>query len=460
MTKLSLITATLFSVAIGCGDSDDKAMTPDGSTPGATPHTFKVHVENIAPWVALKSGTIDTKLDNTAGPAGPGGAWETTFTAGKGQRLSFATMFGQSNDWFFGPGPDGIALFDDQGNMVTGDVTSQVKLWDAGTEVDQEPNVGPDTGPKQATPTQGAADPIAMVRELGTSITLTDGSTFVRPATTAMIKVTLAKVADRTFTLRIENVSTATTLHTSQGNTGIGLSPPLYAVHVASAPLFMTGTADRAQGLENIAESGNNAPLRSSVTALTGWPTPISPGVWAVHRDPEPLYGLGLADRGQGLEHLAEDGNNTPIGSSMTQLAATGTVASAGVFDIPDNAQAKGPAAPGSGFTLEVTASPGDHLSFATMFGMSNDWIFATQPEGIALFASDGSPLTGDVTDQIKIYDVGTEVDQEPAIGPDTAPQQAAPNTGANDADNLVREVAPARYGMPASAHLRITLEP
>lgn len=455
MTKLSLL---LLTAAIGCGDSnDDKMMSPDAGAPA--PQTFKLHVQNIAPWVALKSGTIDAKVDTTPGPAGPGGAWETTFTAGKGQKLSFATMFGQSDDWFFGPGPEGIALYDDQGNMVTGDVTDQVKLWDAGTEVDEEPGVGPDTGPKQASPTQGAPDPIAMVRELGTEVTLTDGSTFTRPATNAMIKVTLAKVADRTFKLRIENVSTATTLHTSAGNSGIGLSPPLYAVHVAPAPLFMTGTADRAQGLEAIAESGNNAPLRSSITALTGWPTPISPGVWAIHKAPEPLYALGLVDRGMGLEHLAEDGNNTVIGSAMAGLAAAGTVASAGVFDIPDGAQAKGPAVPGTGFTVEITGSPGDHVSFATMFGMSNDWIFATQPQGIALFDAGGSPFTGDVSEQLRIYDVGTEVDEEPAIGPDTAPQQPAPNTGANDADNLVREVATARYGMPASAHLRAWLE-
>ncbi len=459
MLKLSLLAATLSLAAGACGDSQDPAMTPDGPA-APSPHTFKLHVANIAPWLALKSGTIDAKTDATSGGAGPGQAWEATFTAGKGQHVSFATMFGESDDWFFGPGPEGIALYDDQGNAVSGDVTSQIKLWDAGTEVDEEPAVGPDTGPHQSSPTQGAADPNATVRELGTDIALTAGGTFTRPATSAMIQVTLTPIADRTFKLRIANVSTSTTMHTSAGDLPIHLSPPLYAVHIAPGPLFTTDAADRGQGLELIAESGRNAMLATSLRALTGVPTPISPGVWAVHRDPEPLYALGLPDRGQGLEHLAEDGNNTALGAAMTDLAAAGTVASAGVFDMPAGATAKSAATPGHEFVLEVSALPGDHLSFATMFGVSDDWVFATRPEGIALFAPDGTPNTGDVSDAIGIYDVGTEVDEELAIGPDTGPQQPAPNTGAADANTLVREVSSAVYGMPASAHLRVTLEP
>ena len=94
------------------------------------------------------------------------------------------------------------------------------------------------------------------------------------------------------------------------------------------------------------------------------------------------------------------------------------------------------------------------------MFGMGNDWFFATRPEGIALFADDGTPRRGDVTSAIALYDTGSEVDQEPAIGADTGPQQAGPNTGAADPVRQVREVPSAVHGVPASAHLRITLEP
>ena len=108
---------------------------------------------------------------------------------------------------------------------------------------------------------------------------------------------------------------------------------------------------------------------------------------------------------------------------------------------MPVGSGVKAPAKPGEAFELSVAAMPGDHVSFATMFGMSDDWFFATVPAGIALFDDAGKPMVGDVTDRIAIYDAGTEIDQEPAIGPDTGPQQAGPDTGALDPVRQVREV-------------------
>jgi hypothetical protein len=92
------------------------------------------------------------------GPAGPGAAYEFTVEAYPGQYLTFATMFVQSNDWFFAPGPDGIELFDADGNPLQGDITSQISLWDAGTEVDQAPGEGADQAPRQAGPDTGEAE--------------------------------------------------------------------------------------------------------------------------------------------------------------------------------------------------------------------------------------------------------------------------------------------------------------
>jgi hypothetical protein len=40
----------------------------------------------------------------------------------------------------------GIELFKD-GKAISGDITGQMMLWDAGTEVDQEPGIGSDQGP-------------------------------------------------------------------------------------------------------------------------------------------------------------------------------------------------------------------------------------------------------------------------------------------------------------------------
>jgi hypothetical protein len=455
MIKHSLIAATLFSFAACASDSDD--MMDD---PMPTPTAFKLRIENIAPWTVLKSGVQATKTNGTTGALAMGQAYEISFTAGKNQRISFASMLGESNDWFFAPGPQGIALYDAQGNPVSGDVTGQVSLWNAGTEIDQEPGVGDAVGPNQSAPDFGAPDPDATVRELGTQVTLTSGAQFSLPAIASMIKVTLVPGANRQFTLRIENVSTAATLVTSAGSRDIHVSPPVWALHIAPAPLFTPGEADRSQGLELVAESGRFPMLQSSLRALTGWPTPISPGVYAVHDRAEPLYSLGLLDRGQGLERLAEDGNNSVLADAMIGVAAGGMLADAGAFEIPVGAASRAPALPGQAFELAVQGLPGDRVSFATMFGMSDDWFFATKPDGIALFDPWGMPVDGDVSGDIAIYDAGTEIDQEPAIGPDTGPQQAAPNTGALDPVRLVREVPASSYGVPASAHLKVTLIP
>ena len=70
---------------------------------------------------------------------------------------------------------------------------------------------------------------------------------------------------------------------------------------------------------------------------------------------------------------------------------------------------APGPAGPGAAYEFTVEAYPGQYLTFATMFVQSNDWIFAPGEEGIALFDMDGNPLGGDITDQIFLWDAGTE---------------------------------------------------
>jgi hypothetical protein len=98
------------------------------------------------------------------GPITPGAAYEVTITAMPGDRLTLTTMMGQSNDWFYGPGESGIELFKD-GKPISGDITSQIILWDAGTEVDQEVGIGADQGPRQKAPNTGKAEN-GMVRKI------------------------------------------------------------------------------------------------------------------------------------------------------------------------------------------------------------------------------------------------------------------------------------------------------
>lgn len=93
-----------------------------------------------------------------AGPIRPGDAFEFTLTAAPGMKLFMTQMFGQSNDWFYAPGANGIALFDAKGNAVSGEITNQFYLWDAGTEKDEEIGIGPNQGPRQKGMNTGEAE--------------------------------------------------------------------------------------------------------------------------------------------------------------------------------------------------------------------------------------------------------------------------------------------------------------
>lgn len=93
-----------------------------------------------------------------AGPIRPGESFEFTVTAMPGMKLYMTQMFGQSNDWFYAPGANGIALFDAKGKPLNGDITEQFILWDAGTEKDEEIGIGPNQGPRQKGTNTGEAE--------------------------------------------------------------------------------------------------------------------------------------------------------------------------------------------------------------------------------------------------------------------------------------------------------------
>jgi hypothetical protein len=152
----------------------------------------------------------------------------------------------------------------------------------------------------------------------------------------------------------------------------------------------------------------------------------LAPGVYAVHTAMDTLFAAGELDRDQGLEALAEDGDP---GGLIDTLAGEPTVKEAAAFTVPEGAGEAGPALPGSSYSFTFEATPGDYLSFATMFVQSNDWYFAPEPSGINLFAGD-APLDGDITELVLLWDAGTEIDETPGEGPNQAPRQSGPDTG------------------------------
>jgi hypothetical protein len=106
----------------------------------------------------VKAGADASPLGASAdGPLTPGQAYEFEITARPGEQLSLAWMFGQSNDLFYSNDRP-IALFNGAGEPVSGALTTQFSLWDAGTEANEEPGLGPNQGPRQATPDAGVAE--------------------------------------------------------------------------------------------------------------------------------------------------------------------------------------------------------------------------------------------------------------------------------------------------------------
>ena len=139
------------------------------------------------------------------------------------------------------------------------------------------------------------------------------------------------------FTVRIENISTAETLITSDGTVAV----------------------------------------------------PLAPGVWVLHQDSAPLFLGGEADRGQGLEGIAEDGTPAQLAEYLAGNMMEGGF---GVFNTPVGADGPGPLLPGGVYEFNFEAKPGYFLSFATMFVQSNDLFYAPAEEGIALFDSWAKP--------------------------------------------------------------------
>jgi hypothetical protein len=145
----------------------------------------------LAAAVALRNGVIEsgafTTPEGAAGPAPafPGDTYVFTVMGRPGDRLSFATMLVQSNDLFYAPAEAGVALFDTSGNPASGGVTGMVLLWDAGTETNEVPGVGPNQAPRQAGANTG--DP-----ENGTVRQVNDGYSY--PDIDQVIRVTIMPI--------------------------------------------------------------------------------------------------------------------------------------------------------------------------------------------------------------------------------------------------------------------------
>lgn len=101
---------------------------------------------------------VFSETQQGGGILGPGDTYRFLISAEKGKRFSFASSFLQGNDLFIGLSELGIPLFQDSGERLSGDITSEVFLYDAGTEVNEEPGLGANQAPRQPVPDAGARE--------------------------------------------------------------------------------------------------------------------------------------------------------------------------------------------------------------------------------------------------------------------------------------------------------------
>jgi hypothetical protein len=374
--------------------SIDEISSALKSANGKSVGTFMVKVENVSTaydYFAAGAQFIPDG-EESGGPAFPGHSFTIKFHAGKGHYLSFASMYGASNDLFYAPSGEGIALFDGDGNPTTGDITGMISLWDAGTEENHAPGSGED-GAEESMP-------VKSVRNIDNVM---DGFSYNNVEEN--IDVSLAYDGVSMFTL---------TIHVLEGSS-TPLSPVAWVVHSAGQhPIFTEGELDYAHGLEDLAETGNAGPLGDYLAMHSGYVSPVAPVVWVLHkknRNMPPIFTEGMPDYGEGLETLAETGDPSGVYNS---LVAKGY--ETGVANVPDGAGSPGPLFPGNSYTFYINAKPGEHLSFASMLGKSNVVFFAPNDMGIRLFYG-RTPVSGDVTNQVMLWDAGTEVNEYPGAG-------------------------------------------
>ncbi len=357
-----------------------------------------------------------------------------------GTLLSFATMQVHSNDWFYAPRFGGFSLFNEAGEAVTGDITDQIALYDAGTEAENM------AAWRSQDPTNQfrADDPNSIVR-------------LIREDVTAEIRVELAfEAMSREFTLTITNINGGANPIMDVNPLGIVVSPGLVVTHAQPGAIFSTGSADRGNGLLDIAEDGRALELNNFFNAkgLQGNPirlstsyTNLSSAVGYTHEvGSNPLFTQGEpAIAGSGLEELAEDGTAQQAYDFLTGLGTVNNVSLA----TPETANGSFPVRAGESLVFYVEAHPGETFNFATMMIASNDWFVAgNNGNGITLFDENDNPISGiSQSSNTYLYDAGTEFDELVGLGENQPPVLGTGNADPNTATRRVGSIDDQQFG-------------
>ena len=116
------------------------------------------------------------------------------------------------------------------------------------------------------------------------------------------------------------------------------------------------------------------------------------------------VFNLGFA--------IAQNTDETTFTVLIENVSDAGKFDNTGVFTIPIGQSEPGPILPGQAYEFEFPAFMAERLGFVTMVAESNDLFIATDPEGIMLYDENGAPPEGDITDQVYLWDAGTEINE------------------------------------------------
>lgn len=242
---------------------------------------------------------------------------------------------------------------------------------------------------------------------------------------------------------------------------GLHLAAPLAACLLAgSAHAQMLSRHDQGGALFRVRIENVSVPDLIKAPGGKRQPTGLSPGVWEVFSGKRSgLFETGAAQFGNGLQQQAEDGDPKRLAHWLRTHTPKGD---SGTFKTDAGTAAMMPAGPGGEYQFTVRAKPGMKLAVALMFGNTNDVFFSPDVKGIALFDKDGKPVSGDMTRLIKLWNAGTEVNQEPGVGPDQADEQKHPGQGTKEHEPVQALIdVKDGYTYPkVSQMLRITITP
>jgi hypothetical protein len=170
---------------------------------------------------------------------------------------------------------------------------------------------------------------------------------------------------------------------------------------------------------------------------------PISPGIAFMHQGANPLFTIGRPAREE-LQRIAEAGQPEDAIAAMKKAKHVSQVV---MFQRTD--------------TFTVLARPGDMLSFATMFGQSNDCFYGPKGGDVALFDKSGKPVMAERAVEVVLFDAGTEVNQVPGVGPDQGPRQNPNTWRQGELEHATVEPVRDTFAYPPVAEvIRVTISP